>query len=140
MSFRFALIPKHSVVRTFGARLDLLERLAAETEGRASPDSIMQVALQGNVMVWVLYFDGAPVGFMTALFTPLEMGKAFRIVDAVADTGTMEAAGELVQSTLETYAKVSECRWIEFEGRRGWRGWARKAGYDERRVIYVKEV
>lgn len=140
---KFSLLPVSQIAPAIPAILTYLGMSAQASRGRASVEDILRFLLNGQMALWLAYeqADGEPAvvhGFIATEIKQYPQCKMLVIQYCAGRTGALEAADDLVQQTLERFASDAGCAGIEFIGRPGWRGAARKFGYEVQSVMYQK--
>jgi hypothetical protein len=117
-----------------------LDRSEFWTHGRANIDDIIRFLYTGDMHLWVVYegdFDKIHAYLITEI-KDYPRAKMFVVQYCAGDVGVLEAAGDIVFSTIESAAKDAGCAGIEFFGRPGWGPYVKKYGCDVQTVVYEK--
>lgn len=129
-----------SVFNALSDRRDLVDRLVAKDEDRATPDALLGMIFRQNLDVYGVFLDRKLVGFALTSVCNYSKGRALIVHDVVTDVGVFEEHWERLFELLAQTARSASCTWVDFHGRNGWAKWAKSCGYEARQTVFTKEV
>lgn len=101
-------------------------------------ESLFELASIGRIQVWGV----GKVDVEMVLFTQIGVYPASRILEvflAFGD-GVYEPAGDVVDHTLEKFAKMTECSRIDIVGRSGWERELKDRGFTKTSITLSRKV
>lgn len=101
-------------------------------------ESLYANAISGTMQVWTV---GPSDKVLAVVFTHVLEFPAMRILDVIwlCGEGALEGL-DVLDTTVEEFARVQNCSRIDAIGRRGWKGEAEKRGFKESATIFSKDV
>lgn len=133
-----SLVPHGNIAQLIPALLPYLAESQMWARGRATVDDILRFLLNGQMHLWVVHDGDVALGHIITEVKEYPRCKMFVIQYCAMQPGTLEKIDRQMQELAMDIAKKSGCAGIEFVGRPGWKGVAKKHGYTVQSVVYQK--
>jgi len=140
MASAVTLVPYGELHRFIPLVTPVIWKSEIMTRGRSSIDDIFKFLFNGSMHLWIVFDDESEKihGYVMTEIKEYPRCKMLVMQYCAGDNGAIEAAGELVFGTLESFAKDGGCAGIEFLGRPGWAPLAKRLGCTVQTIMYEK--
>lgn len=116
-----------------------LVRMAKDTQGRRTPEDIIQRMLRGECQLWVtLDADGKPNGAVITSIEQYPQMRMLNILHAAGEKNRWKDIEDDLYAAYDEFAKANGCVGVEFGGRPGWKKYAEPRGFKLKSVMYEK--
>lgn len=128
-------IPAHKAMIYWAQAKEFIWPAFEEYPGEMAPEDVLKRLLEGRMLLWIAWEDRVIGGVLTDIFDYADF-KAVRLIALGGER--FEDWREPLDILLDDFAKLWNCRRIEFYGRKGWA--KRLPNYKLDKIMMVRDA
>lgn len=140
MTYGITWVPYGRITGALPQIMPFLTKSEYWTNGKVDVDDIVKNLYSGQDLLWVVYEEATEkvVAFVITEIKQYPQKKVLSLKYIAGETGVLSATEDVMQTTLERFARDTQCDGMEAIGRFGWKHQIKKYGYTPYMVMYEK--
>lgn len=140
MKYGITWVPYGNLTAVLPQLIPHLRKSELVSHGRSNIDDIVKYLYTGQMLLWAIYQEESETvsAYIMTEFKQYPQKKMLVWQYFAGEAHFLQDAYEVIQNTLEKFAKDTQCNGMEAVGRPGWKPLATKLGYSSYAVLYEK--